>query len=47
VKDFITYALSREGRDIIRKAGTVPYTDAIGLVMKQIQQYDSATKKGL
>ncbi len=47
VKDFITYALSREGREIIRKAGTVPYMDAIGLVMKQIQQYDSATQKGL
>jgi len=47
VKDFITYALSSEGRAIIRKAGTVPYTDAIGLVMKQIQQYDTATEKGL
>ena len=47
VKDFITFALSSEGRAIIRKAGTVPYTDAIGLVMKQIQQYDVATEKGL
>jgi len=47
VKDFITFALSREGRDVIRKAGTVPYSDAMGLVMKQIEQYDSATDKGL
>jgi len=47
VKDFITFTLSRAGREIIRKAGTVPYTDAIGLVMKQIQQYDTATEKGL
>ena len=47
VKDFITFALSKEGRDIIRKAGTVPYADAIGLVMKQIEQYDTATEKGL
>lgn len=47
VKDFITFALSREGRKIIRKAGTVPYSDAMGLVMKQIEQYDRATKKGL
>ncbi len=47
VKDFITFALSREGREIIRKAGTVPYADAIGLVMKQVEQYDSATQKGL
>lgn len=47
VKDFITFALSSEGRQIIRNAGTVPYTDAIGLVMKQIQQYDKATERGL
>lgn len=47
VKDFITFALSKEGRDIIRKAGTVPYSDAIGLVMKQVEQYEKAAKLGL
>jgi phosphate transport system substrate-binding protein len=47
VKDFVTFALSKEGRDIIRKAGTVPYADAIGLVMKQVEQYDTAMEKGL
>ena len=47
VKKFITFALSREGREIIRKAGTVPYADAMGLVMKQVEQYDRATAKGL
>ena len=47
VKDFITFALSREGRDVIRRAGSVPYADAIGLVMKQIEQYDNATERGL
>ena len=47
VKDFVTFALSKEGRNIIRKAGTVPYADAIGLVMKQLEQYDVATEKGL
>jgi phosphate transport system substrate-binding protein len=47
VKDFITFALSRQGREVIKKAGSVPYSDAIGLVMKQIQQYDDATQKGL
>ncbi|MBI1424840.1 MAG: phosphate ABC transporter substrate-binding protein [Gammaproteobacteria bacterium] len=47
VKDFITFALSREGRDVIRRAGSVPYADAIGLVMKQVEQYDSATDRGL
>jgi len=47
VKDFITFALSREGRAVIKAAGSVPYSDAIGLVMKQIEQYDDATDKGL
>jgi len=47
VKDFITFALSREGREIIRKAGTVPYSDAMGLVMKQIEQYGVVTEKRL
>jgi phosphate transport system substrate-binding protein len=47
VKDFITFALSREGQDVIRKTGSVPYSDAMGLVMKQIEQYDSAAEKGL
>ena len=39
VKDFITFALSRKGREVIKKAGSVPYSDAMGLVMKQIEQY--------
>jgi len=47
VKDFITFALSREGREIIRKAGTVPYSDAIHLVMKQVEQYERAAMQGL
>lgn len=46
-KKFITYALSRQGKEIIRKAGTVPYADAIGLVMKQVEQYERASSKGL
>jgi len=47
VKDFITFALSRAGRELIRKAGSVPYSDAMGLVMKQLEQYDKATEHGL
>jgi len=47
VKDFITFALSKEGRAVIKAAGSVPYSDAIGLVMKQIEQFDEATDKGL
>ena len=47
VKDFISFTLSREGRKIIRKAGTVPYADAIHLVMKQVEQYERAAQQGL
>ncbi len=47
VRKFIKFALSREGMAIIRKAGTVPYADAIGLVMKQVEQADRASKRGL
>ena len=47
VKDFVTFALTREGREIIKKAGTVPYADAIQLVMKQVEQYERAAMRGL
>lgn len=47
VKKFISYALSREGKAIIRKAGTVPYADAISLVMKQLKQYKRARDSGI
>lgn len=47
VKDFIRYAVSEEGQEIIRQQGTVPYTEAMALVMKQLDQYDKATKSGV
>jgi len=47
VNDFISFALSKEGREVIRKAGTVPYSDALVLVMKQLEQYRRATELGL
>ncbi len=47
VKEFISFALSRQGQEIIRQTGTVPYSDAMGLVMKTIEQYDRATERGL
>ena len=46
-RDFIKFALSREGQDIIRRQGTVPYSEAMGLVMKQLDQYEEAVAKGL
>ncbi|MBI3563441.1 MAG: phosphate ABC transporter substrate-binding protein [Gammaproteobacteria bacterium] len=47
VKEFISFALSREGQQIIRQTGSVPYSEAIGLVMKQVEQYDRAMERGL
>lgn len=47
VSDFIKFALSNEGKKVIRSAGTVPYSDALVLVMKQIQQYKQASSAGL
>ncbi len=47
VKDFIKFALSKRGKQIIRNAGTVPYSDAMVLVMKQLEQYRLASKAGL
>ena len=46
-RDFIRFALSRDGQDIIRSQGTVPYSEAMGLVMKQLDQYEQAVEKGL
>ena len=47
VKKFISFALGREGRAIIRKTGTVPYADAIHLVMKQLKQHKRARASGI
>ncbi len=47
VKRFINFAHSRAGREIIRNSGTVPYLDALGLVMKQVEQEERASAAGL
>ncbi len=39
VKKFIDFAHTRLGRDIIRRAGSVPYLDALNLVRQQRQQW--------
>ena len=39
VKRFIDFAHSREGREIIRKQGAVPYLDALHLIRKQREQW--------
>lgn len=47
VKKFIKYAHSREGRDIIRNNGTVPYLEALKLVLTQVEQEVRASERGL
>jgi len=47
IRDFIKYAVSEEGQEIIRKQGTVPYAEALHLVMKQLDQYERANSEGL
>ena len=44
VQGFIDYALSDEGRQVIRKNGTVPYFDAVKLVQKQLLQWREARR---
>jgi phosphate transport system substrate-binding protein len=48
VKDFIKYADSAEGRDVIRSNGTVPYLEGLNLMKKKLQESRMAQKnKGL
>jgi len=47
VNDFIKFATSEEGKAVIRKAGTVPYTDALHLLSKHFRQYEKAAEAGL
>jgi phosphate transport system substrate-binding protein len=47
IKDFLTYMHSAEGKEIIRNNGTVPYLDAVHLVMKQVKQEERAAEQGL
>lgn len=44
---FTKFALSPEGQQVIKTAGTVPYVEGMPLVMKQIEQYREATRAGL
>jgi phosphate transport system substrate-binding protein len=46
VKRFVDFAHTRTGREIIRNAGTVPYLDALRLVHKQREQWQTARQSG-
>lgn len=47
IEAFVRFAHSREGREIIRNNGAVPYQEALHLVMKQIEQEKIAREMGL
>lgn len=47
IKDFLRFAHSEEGQEVIRRNGTVPYLDALKLVMKQMEQDARAYSNGL
>jgi phosphate transport system substrate-binding protein len=47
VDKFIKFAHSAEGRKIIRNNGTVPYLEALKLVLKQVEQEERANERGL
>ena len=47
IKKFIKFCHSKKGREAMKKNGVVPYKEALSLIMKQIEQDDSAFKRGL
>ncbi len=47
VKKFIKFCHSKRGREAMKQNGVVPYKEALSLIMKQIEQDDSAFKRGL
>ena len=47
IKKFIKFCHSKAGRTAMKKNGVVPYKEALSLIMKQIEQDDSAFKRGL
>jgi phosphate transport system substrate-binding protein len=47
VQRFVRFVGSRQGREVIRGNGCVPYTDALALIMKQLDQERRARDMGL
>jgi len=47
VEDFYKFAHSPKGKTILRDNGTVPYLDALSLVMKQVDQDERAMGRGV
>jgi phosphate transport system substrate-binding protein len=47
VQQFVRFVGTRQGRAVIRQNGCVPYTDALALIMKQLDQERRARDMGL
>ena len=47
VKRFINFVMGSEGKEIMRRAGTVPYEDAISLWLKYIEQPNRALARAI
>lgn len=47
LEKFLGFAHSKEGRDIMRQNGVVPYLEAVNLTRKQREQWKSARTKGV
>jgi phosphate transport system substrate-binding protein len=47
IQQFVRFVGSREGREVIRRNGCVPYTDALALIMKQLDQERRARDMGV
>lgn len=47
IADFLAFVHSADGKEVMRKNGTVPYLDALRLVMKEVEQEERAQSRGL
>jgi len=47
VKGFVDFVMSNQGKEVMRRVGTVPYEDAIGLWLKYLDQQNKALAHGL
>ena len=47
VKRFINFVMGAEGKQVMRRAGTVPYEDAISLWLKYIEQQNKALTRAM
>ena len=47
IDGFIKFALSREGQEVIKRTGSIPYSEAMGLIMNQIERDQRVNRQGI